>query len=88
MATATPLPQLSTRARTARSSMIRDLLHVLEQPHVLSLAGGLPAAGAMPAERLRLALDRAMSKQGRYGATALQYGPPMTNLRHTSGRVS
>jgi 2-aminoadipate transaminase len=75
LATATPLPSLSLRASTARSSMIRDLLHVLEQPHVLSLAGGLPAAEAMPAERLRLALDRALDEQGRYGPAALQYGP-------------
>ena len=70
-----PLLPLSLRARTARSSMIRDLLHVLEQPHVLSLAGGLPAATAMPTERLRLALERALDEQGRYGPVALQYGP-------------
>jgi 2-aminoadipate transaminase len=66
---------LSARARTARSSVIRDLLHLLEQPGMLSLAGGLPAGDAFPTERFRLACDRALSRGGPYGAAALQYGP-------------
>ncbi|NDK88401.1 PLP-dependent aminotransferase family protein [Gordonia desulfuricans] len=35
-----------------RGSAIRDLLKLTEQPHVLSLAGGLPATELIPAERI------------------------------------
>jgi 2-aminoadipate transaminase len=66
---------LSTSARQLGSSMIRDLLHLLEQPGVLSLAGGLPAADALPVERVRVAMLRALERPGRYGPAALQYGP-------------
>lgn len=55
--------------------MIRDLLHLLEQPHVRSLAGGLPAAEAIPVDRLRAAVTRVLDQPGRYGPPALQYGP-------------
>ena len=66
---------LSRRAAGASSSVIRDLLRLVEQPGVLSLAGGLPAAGCFPVSRLRRAADRALSAGGRYGGAALQYGP-------------
>lgn len=39
---------LSARARGVRSSAIRDLLKLTEQPHVLSMAGGLPAPDTFP----------------------------------------
>ena len=66
---------LSTHARTAGSSAIRDLLHLLEQPGMLSLAGGLPAAEVLPAARFREAFEAALARTGRYGPVALQYGP-------------
>jgi 2-aminoadipate transaminase len=69
-----PTSLLSARARTTGSSVIRDLLRLLDDPTVLSLAGGLPAPEAMPAERLRVALDRALRADGAYGCPALQYG--------------
>jgi 2-aminoadipate transaminase len=65
---------LSNRARTSRSSAIRDLLHLLERPGLLSLAGGLPAAEAFPLARIQAALDRVLAERGPYGASALQYG--------------
>jgi 2-aminoadipate transaminase len=65
---------LANRARTARSSAIRDLLHLLEQPGMRSLAGGLPAAEALPVDRFRVAFDRAVAAPGPYGPVALQYG--------------
>lgn len=68
-------PRLGRGASRARSSEIRDLLAVIDQPGVLSLAGGLPAADAIPAERIAAAIDRALARPGRYGALALQYGP-------------
>src|SRR5690606_20373475 len=65
---------LSASARTARSSVIRDLLHVTERSDVLSLAGGLPAAEMLPTDRLAIAMDRALRRNGAYGPDALQYG--------------
>ncbi len=53
------------------SSVIRDLLVHARQPGVLSLAGGLPAAELLPAERCQVAADRLLSERA---TTALQYG--------------
>jgi 2-aminoadipate transaminase len=58
---------LSARARGARSSVIRELLRLTEQPGVLSLAGGLPAPELFPTERVRAAFETVL------GARALQY---------------
>ena len=63
---------LSERARTARSSAVRDLLRLTEQPHVLSLAGGLPAPQMLPVEAIRRATLEVLD---RLGPAALQYGP-------------
>ena len=51
------------------------MLRVAETPGVLSLAGGLPAAESLPLERIREAADRALTRAGRHGPLALQYGP-------------
>jgi 2-aminoadipate transaminase len=59
----------SRLARDSGSSRIRELLHLTEQPDMLSLAGGLPATEALPVERIRRALASALD------ARALQYGP-------------
>ena len=59
----------SQRARNSGSSRIRELLHLTERPDMLSLAGGLPAAEALPVDRVRAGLDAAL------GTRALQYGP-------------
>ncbi len=48
---------------------------MIEQPGVLSLAGGLPAAAAIPTARIQVAAQRALAAPGRYGSLALQYGP-------------
>jgi 2-aminoadipate transaminase len=66
---------LSTRARTAGSSAIRDLLHLLDRPDMLSLAGGLPAAEALPAPQFAAAFDHVLQRSGPYGPPALQDGP-------------
>ncbi len=66
---------LSLRATEARSSVIRDLLRLVDRPGVLSLAGGLPAGDCFPVERIRAAADRALSEaSGPLGLRALQYG--------------
>ena len=67
-----PPPPLSRRAATATSSVIRDLLRLVDRPGMLSLAGGLPAPELLPVQRIddasRRVLDRA-------GVRALQYAP-------------
>jgi 2-aminoadipate transaminase len=72
MDSTTCLNSLSERARTVRSSAVRDLLRLTEQPHVLSLAGGLPAPELLPVERVRAATIDVLD---RLGSTVLQYGP-------------
>ena len=60
-------PALARRATRARSSEIRDLLRVVETPGVLSLAGGLPSPGSLPAARVRRALDVVLDQTRRHG---------------------
>jgi 2-aminoadipate transaminase len=55
-----------------RSSAIRELLKLTEQPHVISFAGGLPAPECFPAEEIALASERILATQA---ARVLQYGP-------------
>jgi 2-aminoadipate transaminase len=69
------LPTLARRSDRLVSSAIRDLLHLAERPDVLSLAGGLPDGDTFATERIAEATQRALAIDGRYGATALQYGP-------------
>jgi 2-aminoadipate transaminase len=45
------------------------MLHLIERPDMLSLAGGLPAAEALPIERVRAALATVLTTE------SLQYGP-------------
>jgi 2-aminoadipate transaminase len=66
---------LAERARTARSSAVRDLLRLVDQPHVLSLAGGLPSAEHFPTDRIAVAAERALRVTGPLGSRSLQYGP-------------
>jgi 2-aminoadipate transaminase len=65
---------LSHRATTSTSSVIRDLLRLTEQPGILSLAGGLPAAASFPMDQMRAAAATILDGAGPYGPGALQYG--------------
>lgn len=78
---------LARRARTARSSVIRDLLTLVDQPGMLSLAGGLPAAECFPVDRIRQAALATLEVAGPLGVGALQYGPTEgdSSLRATLG---
>ena len=60
------------RTKTAKSSIIRELLKLTTKPEIISFAGGLPAPEVFPVERFREACDRVLSTQA---TTALQYGP-------------
>jgi 2-aminoadipate transaminase len=62
----------SLAVQRAGSSAIRDLLEITEQPHVLSLAGGLPHAGTFPVDAIARASAAALEEDP---LGALQYGP-------------
>jgi 2-aminoadipate transaminase len=53
-----------------RSSAVRELLKLTEQPDVISFAGGLPAPETFPVDAFTEAIGRVLSS---HGARALQY---------------
>jgi 2-aminoadipate transaminase len=76
------------RAKNLKSSAIRELLKITQNPEIISFAGGLPAPEVFPTERFREACNRVLEKQARL---ALQYGAtegyePLREMiaRHTS----
>src|SRR5690349_5845588 len=71
MSTVRPVSALARRVAELRSSAIRDLLALTEQPGVLSLAGGLPPPEGFPVERLAQVAQAVLGGPG--GAAALQY---------------
>jgi len=60
------------RTKTAKSSIIRELLKLTQRPEVISFAGGLPAPEVFPVARFEKACHRVLQTQA---AAALQYGP-------------
>lgn len=64
--------RLATRMQGVKSSAIRELLKMANQPNVISFAGGLPAPELFPLDAMRAAADRVLERDGR---KALQYGP-------------
>ena len=70
MAVQTDTPfALADAAGRIDSSAIRDLLHVVNRPDVISLAGGLPAAETFPAPELAAAIADILASD----PSALQY---------------
>ncbi|MDD3022324.1 MAG: PLP-dependent aminotransferase family protein [Syntrophomonadaceae bacterium] len=63
----------SERMSRIRSSVIRELLKITEQPEVISMAGGLPADELFPVEEIKRAADAVLS--GDNAPASLQYGP-------------
>ena len=59
------------RARGMTSSAIRELLKLIENPEIISFAGGLPAPEVFPAAEIEAAARRVLTD---HAATALQYG--------------
>lgn len=53
-------------------SFIREILKVAASQHVISFAGGLPNPSLFPAEKLAIAAEKVLRKDGR---SALQYAP-------------
>lgn len=60
------------RAARMRASEIRELLKLLDQPDVISFAGGIPDTSLFPAEAFRNAYAEILS--GEEAGKALQYG--------------
>ncbi|MEM7288531.1 MAG: PLP-dependent aminotransferase family protein [Actinomycetota bacterium] len=65
-----PLQLLSDPARTAQSSVIRDLLEHAKRPGVISLAGGIPDPDLFPVDEITDATARLLSTD----RNTLQYG--------------
>ncbi len=61
---------LSARALGMRQNVIREILKVVSQPGMVSLAGGIPAPETFPIEELYRINETVLN---RYGAAALQY---------------
>ncbi|MEJ5200814.1 MAG: PLP-dependent aminotransferase family protein [Anaerolineales bacterium] len=59
------------RTLRMKSSAIRELLKLTQQPDVISFAGGMPAPEVFPIEEFRAACNRVLQERG---AEALQYG--------------
>ncbi len=59
------------RTQRMKSSAIRELLKLTEQPDVISFAGGLPAPDVFPYEEFREACNVVFKT---HGPVALQYG--------------
>jgi 2-aminoadipate transaminase len=70
--TTPPTSRLSRRAAAMRTSEIRDLLHLVDRPEVISLAGGLPDPAGFPVAQLADAVASLLVDSPR---RALQYGP-------------
>jgi len=62
--------EFSRVARKVKSSAIRDLLKLTQQPDVISFAGGLPAPELFPVEEIREASNYVLKQEGQF---ALQY---------------
>ena len=75
------------RTQKMKGSAIRELLKLVENPEVISFAGGLPAADVFPIEKIREACDLVLMTKG---AMALQYGATegYTPLREMIARHS
>jgi len=70
--------RFAQRTRYVKSSAIRELLKITQNPGVISFAGGLPAADVFPIERVQQACRKVLAEHGpeslQYSATE-GYGP-------------
>lgn len=62
---------LATRAARMKASEIRELLKLLDQPDIISFAGGIPDPALFPVEAFRTAFAEALAGDG--AGAALQY---------------
>jgi 2-aminoadipate transaminase len=64
--------RFARRMEGVRTSTIREILKVTEQPDIISFAGGLPAPELFPVEDILTATERLLCENG---AESLQYSP-------------
>jgi 2-aminoadipate transaminase len=64
-------PRYALRIKGTKSSAIRELLKLTQDPEVISFAGGLPASDLFPIERFEAACQKVLKQNA---ALALQYG--------------
>ena len=62
--------RFANRTQRMKSSFIRELLKVTNQPDVISFGGGFPASELFPIEEMKAVCDKVLSL---YGKKALQY---------------
>ena len=60
------------RMENVKASDVREILKVTARPEIISFAGGLPAPGLFPIDKIREASDAVLRESGQ---VALQYGP-------------
>jgi DNA-binding transcriptional MocR family regulator len=65
-------PAYARRAERMKASEIRELLKLLEQPGIISFAGGIPDPALFPTEAAAAAYADAFAREGQ-AASALQY---------------
>ena len=77
----------TARANRVKSSIIRELLKLGNQPGIISLGGGLPDPTLFPVEKFRECMDIALTT---HAAVSLQYGetPGYTPLRKALAELS
>jgi len=63
--------RFAQRTQRMQSSAIRELLKLVNEPDVISFAGGLPGPDVFPIEELNKACTKVLTKEG---SLALQYG--------------
>ena len=64
--------RFSERMSRVRANEIRELLKLLDQPDILSFAGGIPDPELFPADRIQAAYDAVLSDR-QLSQQALQY---------------
>src|SRR5438067_11928734 len=64
----------AARARGMVASEIRELLKLLDQPDIISFAGGIPDPALFPVDAIAAAHRRILGEPAR-AAAALQYSP-------------
>jgi 2-aminoadipate transaminase len=64
--------KLASRTKQMGVNAIREILKVVSQPGMISLAGGIPAPDSFPLDLMRPLYQTVLDK---YGAAALQYDP-------------
>ncbi|WP_420411899.1 PLP-dependent aminotransferase family protein [Roseibium sp.] len=70
---------LATRAKRMSASEIRELLKLLDQPDIISFAGGIPDPALFPSEAFKEAYGTVLSGEG--ASSGLQYSVSEGNVR-------